>query len=228
MICSAVQEFFTTGVMPSYVSATKLVVLPKVNSPQTASEFRPISYCNAIYKCTSKLLCQRIKEILPSLMNQCQEAFVKGRELLYNMLICQDIARGYRRQHISPRCILKIDLQKTFDSIHWEFLKGMLVALKFPLPFIKWVMACVTSVRLSIHLNGRGSGTFEKGKELRQEDPLSPFLFVISMEYLSRLMNVVSMKPGFKFHPNCKNLGLTHLMFADDLIMFCKVDKPQI
>jgi len=148
MICSAVQEFFNTGVMPSYVSATKVIVLPKVNSPQTASEFRPISYCNAIYKCTSKLLCQRIKEILPSLMNQCQGAFVKGRELLYNMLICQDIARGYQRQHISPRCILRIDLRKAFDSIHWEFLKGMLAALKFPLPFIKWVMACVTSVKI--------------------------------------------------------------------------------
>lgn len=138
-----------------------------------------------------------------------------GRELLHSVLICQHIGRGYQRQHISPRCILKIYLQKALDSIHWGFLKEMLEALKFPSTFTKWIMACVTSVKFTIHINSKYSRTFDGGKGLRQRDPLSPLLFVICMEYLSRLMKGLGQKSDFE-------LGPTHLVFADDLIMFCK------
>jgi len=103
MVSVAIQKYFTTGQMPKFISATKLVVLSKVNHPQTASDFRTISCCNVIYKCISKLLCQRIKEVLPSLINKCQGAFVKEREILYNVRICQDIARGYQRLDASSR-----------------------------------------------------------------------------------------------------------------------------
>jgi len=77
--------------MPNYISATKLVVLPKVPHPQVAADFRPISCCNTLYKCITKLLCQMIKDVLPYLIDPSQGAFIKGRELLYNVLICQDI-----------------------------------------------------------------------------------------------------------------------------------------
>ena len=92
------------------------------------------------------MLCQRIKEILPSVIDPHQAAFVQGRELLYNVLISQVIAGGYQRPHISPRCLLKIDLQKAFYYVHWEFLKEMLTGLHFPSIFINWIMTCVASV----------------------------------------------------------------------------------
>jgi len=144
------------------------------------------------------------------------------------MLICQDLARGYQRKHISPGCILKIDLQKAFDSIHWGFLKEFLTALKFPLSFIKWILACVTSITFSIHLSGQDSERFEGGKELRQGDRLPPLLLVISMEYLFRLLKVASSQEGFIYHPHCKPTGLTRLMFADDLLLFCKADPTSL
>jgi len=142
--------------------------------------------------------------------------------LLYDVLICQDIARGYQIKGISLRCILKIDLQKAFDFVHWGFIQEMLTALKFPLQFTKWIMACVTSLQFSIHINCQVSEPFEGGKCLRQGDPLSPLLFVLSMEYLSRLLKQASKQHDFRFHAHCKVLGLTHLIFADDLILFCK------
>ena len=57
---------------------------------------------------------------------------------------------------------------------------------------------------------------------MRQGDPLSPLLFVIGMEYLSRILR--SVKDSYKLHPRCKRIKLSHLCFADDLMLFCKGD----
>ena len=224
LVCSAALEFFRTGYMPQFMSSTKLVILQKVQNPQTASDFRPISCCSVLYKCIAKMLCIRLKEVLPSIIDPSQAAFVKGRKLLHNVLICQDLARGYQRQHISPRCLLKIDIQKAFDSVHWGFLQEMLEGLKFPPLFIKWIMACVTSVSFQVHINGKDYASFKGGKGLKQGDPLSPLLFVITMEYLSRLLKRMSGETGFRFHPAYRKFNLTHLIFVDDLILFSKAD----
>ena len=130
------------------------------------------------------------------------------------------------KKNISPRCLLKIDLQKAFDSIYWDFIKECLTSLKFPKIFTKWVLTCVTSVNFSICLNGQESDKFKGGKGLRQGDPLSPLLFVISMEYLTRLLKVASQQTCFKHHPHCRKLGLTHLMFADDLLFSVRQIQP--
>ena len=88
MMCAAVREFFYKGSMPIYISETKSIMLPKVPHPQSVTDFRPMSCYNVIYKVITKLIGQRVKEILPSIIDQSQGPFVKGRELLYNMLIC--------------------------------------------------------------------------------------------------------------------------------------------
>lgn len=123
LACSALQDFFKIATMPREVSATKLILIPKIQNPQHANEFCPISCCNVIYKCIMKLICQQIKEVLPAIIHPSQGAFVNSRELLYNVLICQDLGRG------KPRCLLQIDIQKAFDFVHWGFLIDMLTAL---------------------------------------------------------------------------------------------------
>ena len=98
-VCSAIQEFFQTGKLPRFYGETKVVMLPKKEHPETPSDFRPIACCNVIYKTITKLLCSRMKEVLPSLINEGQGAFVPGRQLLFNVLICQDVTKGYTRKH---------------------------------------------------------------------------------------------------------------------------------
>jgi len=133
MVYATVRNFLNSGQMPLFLSATKLILLPKVAYPRSTIDFRPISCCNVLYKVISKLLSERIKEVLPCLINQCQGAFVKGRDIIHNVLICQDITRGYQRRNISPRCPLKVDLKKAFDFVHWDFLEELLEALHFPI-----------------------------------------------------------------------------------------------
>jgi len=123
MVCCIIRNFLSMGHMPLFLSTTKLILLPKMARPQSASNFRPISCCNVIYKVISKFLSAGLKEVLPSLIDHCQGAFVRGREIIYNVLICQDLAQGYHRKHISTRCMMKVDLKKAFDSVHWHFLE---------------------------------------------------------------------------------------------------------
>ena len=66
------------------------------------------------------------------------------------------------------------------------------------------------------------------GRGLRQGDPLSSLLFVLVMEYLSRLYHEASNSPGFKFHPQCKKNKLVHLMFTDDLLVFSAADPKTV
>ena len=82
---------------------------------------------------------------------------------------------------------MKVDLYKAFDSVHWDFIKEILNALKFSPLFTQWVMSSISSVQFAININGQ-QGEFFKGKRgLKQRDPLSLLLFVLTMEYLSRL-----------------------------------------
>ena len=164
---------------------------------------------------------------MPELIDDSQGAFVRGRETLHNVLICQDLVRGYQRRSISPRCLLKIDLQKAFDSIHWGFIWDWLAALKFPTTFIKWIKVCISQVSYDLHLNGSSQGKFQGGRGLKQGDPLSPLLFVITMEFFSRMIKLLGTQ-GYQFHPGCKRMGLTHLLFADDLLIFSKADPDTI
>lgn len=73
-------------------------------------------------------------------------------------------------------------------------------------------------------INGVPSPHFHSKKGLRKGDPLSPFLFSICIEYLSRCLRNLQHNTNFKFHPRYAKFGVTHLMFAYDLLMFVKAD----
>ncbi|XP_074315404.1 uncharacterized protein LOC141651599 [Silene latifolia] len=77
----------------------------------------PLPLCNTIYKCLSKVLCNRIGKVLPDVISPSQGAFIKGRDIVGNILICQDLIKLYKRKSCSPRVLMKVDLQKAYDSV---------------------------------------------------------------------------------------------------------------
>ncbi|XP_062080435.1 uncharacterized protein LOC133785197 [Humulus lupulus] len=122
-VATAMIEFFDIGCIPKALNSTILALIPKVSHPSNASEYRPIACCNTLYKCISKMLCNRLIPILPKLINQNQGAFVKNRTIAHNVLILQDLLKGYKRKRVSPRCLMKIDLSKAYDSMIGIFLR---------------------------------------------------------------------------------------------------------
>ncbi|XP_074300967.1 uncharacterized protein LOC141632307 [Silene latifolia] len=140
----------------------------------------------------------------------------------------QSLVKGYGRKYLTPRCLVKVDIRKAFDSLQWDFIQQMLHALKFPDIFVKWIMGCITSSWFSIKINGSVHGFFKGNSGLRQGDPLSPYLFVLSMEILSRYLRKICLQHNVSFHPKCTKLGLTHLIFADHLMIFTRGDVPSV
>ncbi|XP_074305100.1 uncharacterized protein LOC141640037 [Silene latifolia] len=217
-VSEAIMDFFESGSLLGQINTTMVTLIPKTARPTSILQYRPITCCNVMYKCISKLLCNRLGKILPDLIAQNQGGFIHGRSIMENILICQDIIRHYERKAVSPRCLFKMDLQKAYDTIEREFLDQMLSALHVPNQFKGWIMQCVTTATYSLNLNGNVFGFFKGKRGLRQGDPLSPLLFKVCMEYLYRLLNYSSANNCFNFHPMCKQMKLTHIMFADDLL----------
>ncbi|XP_074267048.1 uncharacterized protein LOC141590351 [Silene latifolia] len=226
--CKTVEDFFRTSFMPKQDNVTILSLIPKKTIVQSGKDFRPTSCCSIIYKTISKILTNRLQTILPKLIGEEQEAFVKGRSLFNNIMLTQGLLKGYDRKNLSPRCMLKVDISKSFDSLQWQFIQDMLRSLKFPPLFISWIMGCITGPWFTIKVNGANFSFFKGKSGVRQGDPLSPSLFILNMEILSRCFRVMCKEKDVSFHPKCVKLGVNHLIFADDPMVFTRGDLPSV
>ncbi|KAL9227736.1 hypothetical protein vseg_003388 [Gypsophila vaccaria] len=150
----AVKDFFEHKKLLTQVNSTNLTLIPKGDRPKFVQQFRPIAFCNVVYKVISKLLCARLAKVLPHVIDKNQGACIQGRYIQENILICQDLVRLYERPNTSHRCLLKIDLQKAYDTVEWSFLAQILDHLNFPHAFKTLIMECITTPSYSISLNG--------------------------------------------------------------------------
>ena len=145
-----------------------------------------------------------------------------------NVLLASELVKSYHKLSISARCALKIDISKAFDSVQWPFLLSVLEAMGLPEKFIIWIKKCIELASFSAQINGELAGYFNSKRGLRQGCSLSPFLYVICMQVLSKLLDKAALERRFGFHPYCKDLTLAHLCFADDVLVFSDGSKSSI
>ena len=229
-IIRAVKEFFASGVMPPGVNDTCIVLIPKVPHPEHLKDFRPISLCNVIYKVVSKCIVNRLRPLLQDLISPNQSAFIPGRLITGNALVAFEClhAINSNADERSKFCAYKLDLSKVYDRIQSCFLRNALLKLGFQRNWVDRFMTCVTSVRYTVRFNSAMSAPFTPTRGLRQGDPLSPYLFLFVADGLSTLIKSKVNAGTIQELKVCRNaLGISHILFADDTLLFFKFVPEQ-
>ncbi|GKE28319.1 RNA-directed DNA polymerase, eukaryota, reverse transcriptase zinc-binding domain protein, partial [Tanacetum coccineum] len=144
-ICLAVNDFFKNVKILRELNATLISLVPKIDTPDKVSDFRPITCCNVLYKCISKILTNRINKGLIKIVSLNQSAFIHGRYIQDNIMITQELLNGYNRKQGAKRVAMKIDIQKAYDTISWDFLKSFLILAGFHDTMVNWIMTCISS-----------------------------------------------------------------------------------
>lgn len=217
---AAVQEFFSGNRMLRRSNATTIALLAKVTGADMMTQFRPISLCSSIYKVIVRIIKNSLRRVIPETVQLNQAGFVQGRLLCENVLLATELVADFDEQGDTTRGCLKVDLSKAYDNVHWGFLDNLLQAMELPPQFREWIRECVTTTSFSISLNGELAGYFGGRRGLRQSDPISSLLFVLIMDVLSRMLDKGAIDNMFRLHPRCHAPLVTHLSFADDVLVF--------
>jgi exonuclease III len=185
---SLFNEFHSNAKLPKGLLSYFITLIPKIPNPHVIKDFRPISLLGSVYKTVAKVLAARMGTVMGNLISNNQSAFIKGRLLVDGVLTISEVVDLARRA--KRKCLIfKVDFDKAYDSVNWNFLEYMLRRFGFSNKWISWMRACIFAGNLSVLINGSPTQEVSISKGLKQGDPLAPFLFLLVAEGLGTLMS---------------------------------------
>ncbi|GJW48717.1 RNA-directed DNA polymerase, eukaryota [Tanacetum coccineum] len=211
------------GSFPTGCNSSFIVLIPKTQDPKMVKDFRPISLIGSMYKIIAKILANRLSLVISNLISDVQSAFVSNHQILDGPFILNELISWCKHKN-TKAMIFKVDFEKAFDSVRWDFLDEVLKKIGFGDKWRSWIQGCLSSSMGSILVNGSPTSEFKFYKGLKQGDPLSPFLFILIMESLHILFENVLYAGPFKGIQFNDSLCLSHLFYADDVVFVGKWD----
>lgn len=225
-VCRIVQSFYDHSLDLSKINQANIIMIQKKETSVRVGDYRLISVMNAIPKLISKLLANRLREHLPELISPNQTAFVQGRQITENFNSTREML-----YHISnsgrPACFIKIDFAKAFDSVNWDYLKRVMEARGFPQRWIRWIADLLNTASSRVVMNGAESDFFFHKKGLRLGDPLSPMLFDIAVDVLSRMIEVLNRSVNSQLSRKLNKAIVIH-QYADDTVFIANAEPTTI
>ncbi|KAJ4815734.1 RNA-directed DNA polymerase (reverse transcriptase)-related family protein [Rhynchospora pubera] len=228
-IVQAFQAFHRGEFSISKLNRALLCLIPKVDNANKISDYRPIGLLNCSYKIFTKVLANRMAVVLQRLIDINQTAFLKGRFNLDGVVTAHEILHWVQK-HKDKGLLLKLDFAKAFNHVQWDFLLDILKQRGFSPTWIHWMSQVLKGGMVAVLINGVQGEYFNCQRGLRQGDPLSPYLFILVTDVLSKML-----RKGM-FHNQFAGLGprlnqgtkVMHLQYADDTLLFLRADKEEV
>ncbi|WOH08313.1 hypothetical protein DCAR_0727751 [Daucus carota subsp. sativus] len=223
-----INKFMHDFTLPGGFNSSFIALIPKLDAPKRPKDYRPISLINAGMKLITKILATRLKMVLNKLISEVQSGFMQGRQISDGILLVSEIIGSMKKKKCQG-IILKLDFEKAFDSVNWDFLLHLLHKFNFHGKWIKWIEVILKTSRISVLVNGSPSREFIPERGLRQGDPLSPLLFNLVGEVL-HCMLCKAEEAGIFQGVKLGEIGgtVSHLQYADDTVIFVKNDSESI
>jgi len=158
-VSAAVISILNGHPIPPKLNHTFVALIPKKPKLEHIFEFRPISLCNVVYKLVNKVIANRLKPLLPSIISSTQGAFTQGCLISDNILVAFEVMHAMQGDTCSTgSMVVKLDMAKAFDQIEWPFLSAVMLKLGFQPEWVNLVIRCVKSASFSFLINGYPSG----------------------------------------------------------------------
>ena len=187
------------------------------------NNWRPISLINFDAKLLAKCLAKRMKEVLPKIIKYDQTAYIANRFIGESVRLISDILDVTKTLNIDGY-LMTVDIEKAFDSVDHTFLYACLEKFGFDKSFIKWIQVLYEKQESCVLNGGLSTGYFPLQRGVRQGDPISAYLFIITIEVFFCMV---------RNNPNIHGLdilGFKYLLtsYADDTTFFLKDEKSAI
>ena len=150
-VSQAVLSCLNTSNIPASINHTFVTLIPKIRSPERVIEFHPIALCNILYKLISKVLANRLKRFLPSVISESQSAFQSDKAISDNILIAFESLHHMKKKKIGREGFMttKPNISKTYNRVELIFLEQLMVKMSFHECWIGPIMECIKTVTYS-------------------------------------------------------------------------------
>ena len=158
-VCELVFDIFHNPHKVKNINQTFISFIPKVDSPELVKHLRPISLCNVVYKVVTKIIANRLRKILPTVIAPTQCGFIRNRNGFHNVIVAQEVIHKMRNAKGKRGYMaIKIDLEKAYDRLDWNFIIDSLRDLGLNDQFCQLIWHCISSSSMNILWNGEVSG----------------------------------------------------------------------